>query len=82
MASTCAMCRASMSRSSSPSVRMRDNAPLMFMRQGKSAPTSTSAPVAMTVRHFSLTISPEISGCLTEKVPPKPQQRSLCSSAR
>ena len=34
------------------------------------------APVAHAEATFSVTIAPEMSGCLTQKVPPKPQQTS------
>ena len=46
----------------------------MFSRHPRSPPSSTSAPVATTFPHFSSTRRVEISGYLTQKVPPKPQQ--------
>jgi hypothetical protein len=47
--------------------------PRMFIRQPQSALTTRSAPVALSGLTLSSTMAPEISGCLIEKVPPKPQ---------
>ena len=45
----------------------------MFIGRPQSALTTRSAPLAFNALTLSSTMAPEISGCLTEKVPPKPQ---------
>src|SRR5262245_28877949 len=69
-ASTSAMWRTSMRDPS------RDSLPAMFIRHPRSPASSTSAPLAVTLAIFFFTMSLEISGYLTQKVPPKPQHTS------
>lgn len=54
----------------------RFNFPPIFIKQPKSAEIKISAPVDKISLVFSATIISEISGALTENVPPKPQQFS------
>ena len=51
----------------------------MFIRQPRSPASSSSAPVASMWPALFDTIRVEISGYLTQNVPPKPQQTSLSS---
>src|SRR6266481_4396473 len=48
----------------------------MFMRQPRSPAISMPAPLAATLAAFLATIAFEMSGYLTQKVPPKPQHTS------
>ena len=54
----------------------------MFIRQQRSPARTVCAPVASMSAAFSSAILTEISGYLTQKVPPKPQHTSAsaCSS--
>src|SRR5690606_5742228 len=61
---------------------MRRRRPAMFIRQPRSPPISTSAPVSSALRILSSTILVEISGYLTQKVPPKPQHTSVSAISR
>src|SRR5262245_5161629 len=54
----------------------RCNLPAMFIRQPRSPASSVSAPVATMCSVFLPTITLEIAGYLTQKVPPNPQQTS------
>src|SRR5690348_11643938 len=54
----------------------RCNLPAMFIRQPRSPATSMPAPVAATFAAFLPTIALEMSGYLTQKVPPNPQHTS------
>ena len=53
----------------------------MFIRQPRSPASTRSAPVASISAVLSLTILVEISGYLTQNVPPKPQQTSASGSS-
>ena len=46
---------------------------VMLSMQPQSAVTTCLAPVALSEATLSLTIAVEISGCFSEKLPPKPQ---------
>ena len=52
----------------------------MFMRQPRSPASSRSASVAAIFFVFLATMTLEMSGYLTQNVPPKPQQTSASSS--
>src|SRR5262249_48432094 len=54
----------------------RDARPAICIRQLESQATTVSAPLRSMLAIFSSPIAPEISGYLTEKVPPNPQQDS------
>src|SRR3546814_19744249 len=54
----------------------------MFIRQPRSPASNVPAPVAATAAHLSVTMRSEMSGYLTQKVPPKPQQTSAPASSR
>src|SRR5581483_4877978 len=54
----------------------RDSLPAMFIRQPRSPASSMPAPVAAIRSALRSTMALEMSGYLTEKVPPKPQQTS------
>src|SRR5262249_34671062 len=54
----------------------RDSLPAMFIRHPRSPASSTPAPLAVTLAIFLRTMSLEISGYLTQNVPPKPQHTS------
>src|SRR5712672_415051 len=54
----------------------RCSLPAMFIRQPRSPAISMPAPLAATLAAFLATIAFEMSGYLTQKVPPKPQHTS------
>ena len=64
--------RLRMCRSSAPGPAAA--APAMLSRQPVSQPTTVSAPEATILSTLSYTMAPEMSGYLTAKAPPKPQQ--------
>ena len=75
-ASTSATCR---TRTECPS---RDSRPAMFSKQPRSPANSVSAPVATISAALSETIRVEMSGYLTQNVPPKPQHTSGSAISR
>src|SRR5262249_49449233 len=76
-ASTSATCRTSMPAPS------RARLPAMFIRQPRSPANSVPAPLARALATFLATMTLEISGYLTQNVPPNPQQTSAsCISVR
>src|SRR5215207_7851357 len=55
---------------------LRDNLPPICIKQLASPDTTASTPARSMASIFSSRIATEISGYLTENVPPKPQQAS------
>ena len=59
----------------------RESRPAMFIRQPRSPASSAPAPVPVTAAVLSRTMAVEMSGYLTQNVPPKPQHTSASGSS-